>query len=199
MLGAQSWAQYSRGKSRVGETPPLTRWPCFFWWSLALGIIPPRRLWKVSSSIATFFFFFPQNNLWFLRLQWVMSCNWMCHIQLQYDEKQHNKKWQDLTWQVKMKCCSGKYQFSAIWYVMFFKKNNLTVWFSYNNHSSWHTELLGLQCFMFSDTPIVIIFWNPVERYIFGSINTCILTKINHQCESKTQMLIVMFTVKLGK
>lgn len=77
-----------------------------------------------------------------------MSWNWMCHIQLRYDEKQHNKKWQDLTWQVRMKCYSGKHQFSAIWYVMFFKKDNLTVWFSYNNHSSWHNQLVfNVSCF----------------------------------------------------
>lgn len=116
----------------------------------------------------------------------------MCHIQLRYDEKQHNKKWQDLTWQVRMKCYSGKHQFSAIWYVMFFKKDTLTVWFSYNNHCSWHTELLSFQCFTFSDTPMVIIFRYPVERCIFGSINTDVLMKINHQCEFKTKMFTVI-------
>lgn len=99
-----------------------------------------------------------------------MSCNWMCHIQLWYDEKQHNKKWQDLTWQVRMKCYSGKHQFSAIWYVMFFKKDNLTVWFSCKNHTSWHTELLGFQCFIFSDTPIMIIFWYPVQDVFLAQL-----------------------------
>lgn len=151
---------------------------------MLLTYMSPRRFLKCFFLYSNIFF----QPIWLPRLQWVMSCNWTCHIQLRYDEKKHNKKWQDLTWQVQMKCSSGKHQFAAIWYVMFFKKDTLTVWFSYNNHCSWHTELLSFQCFMFSDTPVVITLWYPVERSMFDSINTCTLMKVNHRFEFKTKM-----------